>query len=197
MASLDEIDQSLPLELWPYQHDLDGPTTRPVESVAPIILEGADVALFLQWAKQEGWRERFECDLQSIANDAEGRKLLTTWIPLVTFRESFCAGGRQLQDADTQALMERLRGLTLNWRSAQVDTVDINGRAICIVEKPIDIPIPREIVLAAAKGVLNGERYAAFEALELNKIDGKEIVSCCFYIANYQRSRLSIGEGQT
>lgn len=130
MASLDEINAALPIELRPYQHDLDGPVSRPVESLAPIILEGGDVTLFLKWAKQDSWRVRFESDLQSIENDAEGRKLLTTWLPLVTFRESFCAGGRQIQDAETQALMERLRGLTLNWRSAQVDTVDINGRAL-------------------------------------------------------------------
>ncbi len=195
MASLDDIDASLPLELWACQHDLDGPATRLVESVAPIILEGADVVLFLQWAKQESWRERFECDLQSIANDEEGRKLLTTWIPLVTFRESFCAGGRQLQDPDTQELMERIRALTLNWRSAQVDTVDINGRAVCIAEKPIDIPIPREIVQAAAKQVLDSARFAAFELLELNKIENGKIVSCCFFIADHQRSHLSKGDG--
>ena len=73
--------------------------------------------------------------------------------------------------------------------------MDINGRAIRIAEKPIDIPIPREIVLAAAKRVLDSEHIAAFELLELNKIDDGEIVSCCFFIADHRRSRLCFGEG--
>lgn len=130
MATLKQIDVSLSLMLCPCQHDLDGPITRFVESVEPIILDGEDVTLFLAWAQQDGWRGQFEADLQSIANDSLGRKLLTTWMPLVTFRESFCAGGRQMQDPSTQALMERLRAATREWRTAGVDTVDVSGRAI-------------------------------------------------------------------
>lgn len=130
MATLEQINLALPLDLMPCQHDLDGPVVRAVESVAPITLQGTDALLFMQWAKGESWRGLFEGDLQSIAEDGEGRKLLSTWIPLVTFRERFCAGGRQVQDADTQALMEHLRSLTMGWRAAQVDTVEVSGRAI-------------------------------------------------------------------
>ncbi len=128
-TKLEHIDAALPLELCPCQHDLDGPGIRSVELQAPIVLLGHEVVLFLEWAKQESWRGQFERDLQSIANDGAGRKLLTTWMPLVTFREGFCSGGRTMQDADTQALMERLRNQMMGWRSAQVDTVEISGRA--------------------------------------------------------------------
>jgi len=130
MATIERIDLSLPVDLMPFQHDLNGPTIRPVNALAPVILEGADVALFLAWAKQPTWRHQFESDLQSLVNDAQGRKLLTTWMPLVTFRERFCNGGRHLQDESTQGLMERLRIATSEWRTAGVDTVEVSGRAI-------------------------------------------------------------------
>jgi hypothetical protein len=130
MATLEQIDSSLPLDLYPYQHDLDGAVIRPVAELKPVILDGMDVALFLNWAKGEGWRAKFEEVLQSVANDSLGRKLLTTWMPLVTFRESFCSGGRHMQNAETSALMERVRVETKGWRTAGVDTVDVSGRAL-------------------------------------------------------------------
>jgi len=52
---------------------------------------------------------------------------LATWIPLVTFRERFCSGGRQMQDEGTQALMNRLRTEIWDWSDAGVDTVDVSG----------------------------------------------------------------------
>lgn len=127
MRTLDEIDLSMPLELRPYQHDLDYAVIQPATSVEPIILQGADIEVFLQWAKTDYWRPRFEEDLQSISQDYEGRALVTTWMPLVTFRERFCSGGRQLQEAETQVLMERIREQSRSWRSLEVDTVDITG----------------------------------------------------------------------
>lgn len=129
MARLEDIDQSLPVDLYPYQRDLDAPIMRIVESVEPIILEGDDVVSFMAWATHTSWRTKFEEDMQSVANDAEGRKLLTTWLPLVTFREEFCCGGRHMQDQSMETLMERLRAATRSWREAGVDTVDISGRA--------------------------------------------------------------------
>ncbi len=100
----------------------------PINGIAPIVLEGTDVALFMAWAIQPPWRAAFESDLQSVANDAQGRQLLTTWVPLVIFRERFCLGGREMQNAVTQALMLRLRELTRDWRTGGVDTVEIFGR---------------------------------------------------------------------
>ncbi|GAB0154651.1 hypothetical protein [Marinobacterium sp. BA1] len=130
MATLEDINPSMPLELWPYQHDLDAAITQPVDAIEPIILQGADVEAFLQWAKTDYWKPRFEEDLQCISQDSEGRNLLTTWMPLVTFRERFCSGGRQLQSSEIQVLMERIRAQSRNWRSLEVDTVDISGHLI-------------------------------------------------------------------
>jgi hypothetical protein len=130
MAQLEQIDQTLPLNITPFQRDLDAPIMRHVDSLERIVLEGDDVAHFLVWAQHPSWRSQFEGDLQSVTNDTQGRKLLTTWLPLVTFREQFCCGGRLMQDPAMEALMDRLRVTTRDWRAAGVDTVDISGRAL-------------------------------------------------------------------
>lgn len=131
MRTLEDLDLSRPLYLSPYQYDLDASIiVVPVDSLEPIILEGDDVEAFLHWAKIDYWRPRFEEDLQSVAQDSEGHKLLTTWIPLVTFREVFCSGGRHLQEEKTQILMDRLREQTKGWRALEVDTVDVSGYVI-------------------------------------------------------------------
>ena len=134
-VSLKQIDVRLPLDICPTQYDLDVPVTMSVDSVEPIILMGKDVALFLAWAQQEIWRAQLEMELQSVTNDSKGRKLYTTWIPLVTFRESFCVNGRQIQDPATQALMDRLRLASREWRDAGVDTVEVSGRACDFVSE--------------------------------------------------------------
>ena len=130
MRTLEDFDLSMPVELWPYQHDLDYAMTQPVTSLEPIVLQGADIEAFLQWAKKDYWRPHFEEDLQSISQDSEGRQQLTTGIPLVTFREYFCSGGRHLQGSKTKILMEHLREQLRSWRSLGVDTVDVSGYVI-------------------------------------------------------------------
>lgn len=126
MATLEKIDRQQPLDITPYQHDLDRPSLNFCDGASGVVLTGQDVALFLAWAAR--WRPELEKDLQSIAQDSDGNALLTTWMPLVTFRESFCAGGRHEQDAATRGLMERLRSDLREWRGLGVDTVDISGR---------------------------------------------------------------------
>ncbi|HDR9068180.1 TPA: hypothetical protein QDA90_003488 [Burkholderia vietnamiensis] len=127
MSTLDAIDTDKPLTLTGYQHDLDAALTAPVGSLSQISLVGEDAERLLAWAAQPSWRSEFETDLQCIAQDSAGQPLLTTWIPLVTFREDFCAGGRHIQDGATQALMDRLRIEMRGWRDAGADTVDISG----------------------------------------------------------------------
>lgn len=128
MATLNDIDRTLPMGFAPRQHDLEVPVMRLVDGIDPIVLAGEDIQLFLDWAGQSAYRESMESDLQCLAMDSQKRDLLTTWLPLVTFRESLCNGGRHLQNSKTQALMERLRMATREWRAAGVDTVDISGR---------------------------------------------------------------------
>ena len=125
--SLDDIDETLPISLFPVQHDLDHPMTDGVVGAETVNLIGDEVRLFLTWAKSPTWRASLEEDMQGIAQTDDGHPLLTTWMPLVTFRETFCGGGRMLQDEATQKMMERLRAASREWRAAGVDTVDISG----------------------------------------------------------------------
>lgn len=126
--TLEQIDPTLRLEILPCRHHLDLPVIQAVHDLKPIILAGCDVRLFLNWAGQTSWRRVFEEEMQCLAQDAVGHLLLTTWIPLVVFRERFCLGGRGLQEAGTRALMDRLRETTRDWRTACVDTVELSGR---------------------------------------------------------------------
>lgn len=127
MSTLEDIDSARPLMLRAYRHDLDLAAVAPVEPLPAIELLGAEVPTFLHWAAIPGWRWHFEKDLQCLSEDLKGFALLSTQLPLVTIREEFCFGGRQLQDAATQALMDRLRTQMRGWRDAGADIVDICG----------------------------------------------------------------------
>ena len=127
MSTLEDIDPGRPLMLRAYRHDLDRAAMAPVQSLPVIELLGADVSVFLRWAAIPGWRPFFEEDLQCLSQDLQGYALLSTQLPLVTIREQFCFGGRQMQDAAAQALMDRLRTLMRGWRDAGADMVDICG----------------------------------------------------------------------
>lgn len=127
VRTVENFDRDCAIELSPFQHDLDSPSYNYVDGVDKIKLSLEETNLFLDWISESSWREKIEEDLQSIAQDENGTALVTTWLPLVTFRESLCGGGRQLQHKPMQDLMEKLRALTREWRGHQVDTVDISG----------------------------------------------------------------------
>ncbi|MEF1301558.1 hypothetical protein [Vibrio parahaemolyticus] len=131
MAVLTQIDQSKPIDLCPYQFDLESAAhLRPVESVEPITLTGRDVELFLGWCGTQSWKGFLEEDLQCLAVDSSGNPLLTTWMPLVVFRYRFTQDTACLKCDETKAMLKRLFDLSLTWRDAGVDTVDINGRRL-------------------------------------------------------------------
>lgn len=128
MRTLDQIDTSRAVMLTALHHDLDHSIWRPVAGTSTVVLRGDDAERFIAWAKRPSWRTTFEQDLQCVSEDAITREpLLSTLIPLVTLRESFCAGGRTIEDAATGALMERIRSETRGWRDARVDTVEVSG----------------------------------------------------------------------
>lgn len=127
MTSLAHIDLSHPLTLTLCRHEIEGPHCRPVADIDQITLAGEEARLFLAWAQQDAWRSKVEAELQSAGEDREGRALLMTSLPLVTFREKFCLHGRDAQDAKTMALMNRLRTKTLDWRMTDGDTVQITA----------------------------------------------------------------------
>lgn len=127
MRSLDDIDVTRAITLHACAHDLEQPMLSAMDGVKPITLSGADARAFIDWAASATWRPAFERDLQSVSETLEGSPLLSTWLPLVTIRESFCSGGRNLQAPTTKALMAALRAAMREWRALGVDTVEISG----------------------------------------------------------------------
>lgn len=127
MATIDQIKSGSPVILDPAQHDLDRLVMlRTMESPTPITLQGEEAETFLRWAK-EHWRAEFEQDLQGLCRHVEYGDLLTTSLPLVTFREDLCARAVPRQDEEMATLMDRLRQALREWRSSGVDTVCISG----------------------------------------------------------------------
>lgn len=126
--SIDEIDPAKPIELTNYRHNLDHPALEYIENCASIKLTPEEGVRFFGWVKQTRWLAWIEDDLQCMAEDAAtGEPFLTAHIPLVCFREELCSGGRHLQDAQTAAVLTKLRDLTRGWRELGGDTVSMDG----------------------------------------------------------------------
>jgi len=126
--SLERIDQARRIYIDAYQFDLDadGRHLQPVPSLEPIVLSGSDVATFLGWVSAI-WRDLFESDLQCLAQDADGRRLLTTSLPLVTFMHDLCTRSQADHEAPVTELLGRLRAGMRCWREMCADTVSISG----------------------------------------------------------------------
>ncbi|WP_226034341.1 hypothetical protein [Aquitalea palustris] len=123
---LEQLDVSRPLAL-EARHNT-GFMSDLVEGLhVPLQVAGAEAQTFLAWAGSTGWRRQFERDLQCIAQDEEGQPLLTTWMPLDTFREQFCRQGLAQQDPAIPALMQRLLDATASWAAAGANEVDLSG----------------------------------------------------------------------
>jgi hypothetical protein len=133
MSTLEQIDRNKVLQFEPYQHDGN---YIPVENLDTIIIEGDNVGLFLDWVSGETWRPVLEQELYSMFEDDQG-PLLTTWLPLVTFRNSLCGGGRNMQNTATQKLMDYIVESTRGWRDAGCDEVYISG--YLIIKKRIPV----------------------------------------------------------
>jgi hypothetical protein len=93
-----------------------------MEGIQDILLEAEDAETFYRWVANY-WQSEFERDLQNLCESPIHGALLSTWMPLVTFREGICCRGLPKQEDAISALMERLRVLTREWRAAGVDTV--------------------------------------------------------------------------
>lgn len=127
MAKLERIDLLGPVLLDPTQYDLDCiGSVKQVTGVDSITLTGTDAATFYSWVA-EFWTDLFEEDLQSLSTSEEHGDLLTTWLPLVTFREGLCTYAAPRKQVVMADLLDKLRTLTRHWRDNGVDEVYISG----------------------------------------------------------------------
>jgi hypothetical protein len=126
MASLEEIDQSRIVEFRACQYKDDNCIMLiGVEELPSIIINGADVALLLNLMMRDYWRNQWEEDLQSISMNENNEPLLTSWMPLVTFRSMFCHA--YPVDEGLSMLLLQLRKKVNNWRDKGCEIVEFNG----------------------------------------------------------------------
>lgn len=127
MGLISEIDRTKAIMLSPFQYHLDNPGhLLSVDDVDPIRLSLSHSQSLIDWiASSSYWRAELERDLQCLAEDLEGHPLLTTWMPLTTFRNVFCSNTAITQDLpDLSAYLYRS---TRHWRDAGVEVVDITA----------------------------------------------------------------------
>lgn len=126
MVSLMDIDPGMPILLRAHRL-VDGFVMEPVADASEVRVEGGDVPLFLAWAAHPAWKRLFEADLQCIAEDGEGRALLSTWLPVSDFLEGFLGEGSQAAPFGTARLVARLRERISPWAESGVDLVVLDG----------------------------------------------------------------------
>lgn len=127
MASIDQVWCEGPVIIDPARCWLDRIGVIVGMDGAPaLVLEGEKAKRFYDWVR-EYWRERFERDLQGLSTHPSYGPLLTTWLPLVTFREDLCARAEPRKDEALTELLDELRAAMRNWRAAGADTVFISG----------------------------------------------------------------------
>ena len=153
MTSIKQIDLTRPLVIESAQYKLDeSGVVMGVPGTQDIVLTGEDAATFYAWVVSY-WQPEFEGNLQSLCSDAVHGPTLTTWMPLVTFREEICCRGLPKQDEAISALMERLRELTREWRAAGVDTVYFHSCRQDTIE-PADVSAEQQIAPVELGGAL-------------------------------------------
>jgi hypothetical protein len=154
MASIIQIDLTRPLVLESAQYKLDqGGVTVGVPGTQDIILEGEDAETFFAWVLSY-WKQEFEGNLLSLCTNAAHGPMLTTWLPLVTFREDICFRGFPIHHEAILALMERLRVLTRDWRAAGVDTVYFHGCRLPDTIEPAHVSADQQISPVERVGAL-------------------------------------------
>lgn len=89
---------------------------------AEVELSADDLRAFLAHVMLTGRASRYEQDLQCVAEDATGRPLLTTWIPLTEF-EAFV---REVESDLFSRLLPQIAG----WNELGVEEVDISAYAV-------------------------------------------------------------------
>ncbi len=121
MANLEQIDTSRPLFLTAMQGSYTSLEPMDLDTVT---LTGAEASLFLACAAGMA-RTLFEFDLQSVANDRDGRPLLSAWPGVMSFG-SFCRYARD-ESQSAELLFSRLCATAHQWRLAGCNYVDITG----------------------------------------------------------------------
>ena len=134
MATISMIDALAPLWVSPLTRRLvtfdfslsNGPPAQ-IETAEPTsgadALQFAEAAEVLAWLNASRWLSRLERDLQCVANDRDGRPILTTWLDFEQFAQL-------VSDAQDSALAARFQQVHDAWLAAGADLVHFDFYAL-------------------------------------------------------------------
>lgn len=128
MAKMTDIDGSKRISLYPMM--MRGSVMDLIAGLNSITLKKPDTFTFLSCVTESPAPADFERDLQCISNDAKGKPLLTTWVPITIFREDFCGHFMQSQNDQQRALCNHIFGETMIWEPSGCEFAVIEGYRI-------------------------------------------------------------------
>lgn len=137
MAVIEDLEPGRPLYLRPVYHDSGDssfkdcyPGVRADSRVDPAVIEAPAVSIFLDWFKADPRRRAlFEADLQSIAEDHKGERLLTTWVGPTHWQSILQDRILVLEPPRVRAVLRPLQEAIRAWPDDQETEIEITGYA--------------------------------------------------------------------
>ena len=128
---LNQIDFSFPVEMVPFQYDIELPSFLIyVTGLESVLLHDNQAKLFLSWLFEgrtaNCWMQYIsdgECSYVDLNTEKSPYCIM---IPLVVFRYHFCQWSKEYASPETAQLFEKLFNDTMHWLKAQSDMISIN-----------------------------------------------------------------------
>ena len=128
---LNQIDLSLPVELVPFQYDIELPSFLVyVADLESVLLRNKKAKLFLTWLFEgltaNYWTQYISDGERCYVDLNTEKSPYCIMMPLVVFRYHFCQWSKEYASPETARLLETLFNNTIHWRKAQADMISIN-----------------------------------------------------------------------
>ncbi len=126
-----QIDINFPVELIPFQYDIDCSLFLTyVADIESILLRDEQAKLFLNWLFEgptaNYWLQYISDGEQCYVDLNTGKSPYCIMMPLVVFRYHFCQWSKGHATPKIFSLLDRLFNETKYWRKAQADMIAIN-----------------------------------------------------------------------
>ena len=100
-----------------------------ITKLPQIVLEGADLSIFLDWLSTPRWANlRNRCQLHYADSPSEEPPKVS-WVSLPIFSYGVCYAGRRHQSEALRALLYRLRTTSTGWAAAGADAVSFSDHS--------------------------------------------------------------------
>lgn len=129
--NLSQIDLCFPVELVPFQYDIELPSFLVyVTGIEPIFLHKKQAILFLTWLLEGGtanhWTQYISDGERCYVDLNTQKSPYCIMMPLVVFRYHFCQWHKENAPPEISQLLNHLFNDTMHWRKAQADMISIN-----------------------------------------------------------------------